>query len=146
VQGAGSVAVGLISGPALRRLDASRFAACGIALTAVAVAPRAVPYDAVVLVGSAAIGTGLPCVLIAALTAVQRETPGPLLGRAVATAHTLMLGPNVIGLAVGAALVEPVDHRLLLILLGAAQLVALAQSSLSPLRTAARSSSDANPA
>jgi MFS family permease len=146
VQGACSVAVGLISGPALRRLGTYRFAACGIALTAVAVVLRAVPYDAVVLVCSAGIGVGLPCVLIAALTAVQRETPGPLLGRAVATAHTLMLGSNVIGLAVGAALVEVVDHRLLLVILGSAQLVALAQSSLSPLRTAARSSSDANPA
>ncbi|MFE9437522.1 MFS transporter [Streptomyces sp. NPDC006602] len=146
VQGAGSVAVGLISGPALRRLGAPRFAACGITLTAVAVALRAVPYDAVVLVCSAAIGVGLPCVLIAALTAVQRETPGPLLGRAVATAHTLMFGPNVIGLAVGAALVETVDHRLLLVVLGSAQLAALAQSSLSPLRRAPRSPSDANPA
>ncbi len=41
---------------------------------------------------------GLP-VLIAALTAVQRETPDALLGRAVATAHTLVYTPNVLGLA-----------------------------------------------
>ncbi|MFF4395550.1 MFS transporter [Streptomyces sp. NPDC001480] len=147
VQGVGSVAVGLVSGPALRRLGERRFAAYGIALTAVAVAARAVPYDAVVLACAAAGGLGLPCVLIAAYTAVQREIPADALGRATATAGTLMFTPNVIGLAVGAALVELVDHRLLLVLLGGALLAtagSLAQRSAS--RTAARSPSDANPA
>jgi MFS family permease len=147
VQGAGSVAVGLVSGPALRRLGERRFAAYGIALTGVAVAARAVPYDAVVLACSAAAGLGLPCVLIAAYTAVQREIPAAALGRATATADTLMFTPNVIGLAVGAALVELVDHRLLLAVFGGALLAtagSLAQRSAS--RTAARSPSDANPA
>ncbi|MGW7241350.1 MFS transporter [Streptomyces sp. NPDC054804] len=147
VQGAGSVAVGLVSGPALRRLGERRFAAYGIALTGVAVAARAVPYDAVVLACSAAGGLGLPCVLIAAYTAVQREIPAAALGRATATADTLMFTPNVVGLAVGAALVELVDHRLLLVVLCGALLAtagSLAQRSAS--RTAARSPSDANPA
>ncbi|MEU2619063.1 MFS transporter [Streptomyces sp. NPDC007157] len=147
VQGAGSVAVGLVSGPALRRLGERRFAAYGIALTGVAVAARAVPYDAVVLACSAAAGLGLPCVLIAAYTAVQREIPAAALGRATATADTLMFTPNVIGLAVGAALVELVDHRLLLTVFGGALLAtawSLAQRSAA--RTAARSPSDANPA
>ncbi|MGP4010395.1 MFS transporter [Streptomyces sp. 4N124] len=146
VQGAGSVAVGLFSGAGLRRLGAPRFAACGMAVTAVAAALRAVPSDAVALVCSAAIGAGLPCVLIAALTAVQRETPDALLGRTVATANTLMFAPNVIGLAAGAGLVELVDHRLLLPVLGLAWLVAAAQLAASAERTASRSPSDANPA
>ena len=42
-QGAGSVLIGLLSGPALRRLGERRFAAYGIALTAVAVARRRSP-------------------------------------------------------------------------------------------------------
>jgi MFS family permease len=146
VQGAGSVAIGLLTGPALRRLGERRFAAAGIALTGVAMALRAVPSDAVALVCSAAIGVGLPCVLIAALTAVQRETPERLLGRAAATANTLMFAPNAVGLAVGAALVELADHRLLLAVLGASLLAASAQSALRPSRTASRSPSDANPA
>ncbi|WP_333777135.1 MFS transporter [Streptomyces sp. IBSBF 3136] len=107
VQGAGSVAAGLVSGPALRRLGGLRFAAAGIALTAAGVAARAVPSDPMVLMSGAAVGLGLPCVLIAALTAVQRETPGPLLGRATAGAHTVLFTPNVAGLAVGAVLVGP---------------------------------------
>ncbi|WP_037668432.1 MFS transporter [Streptomyces griseus] len=145
-QGAGSVAVGVASGAALRRLGARRFAVAGMALTGVAVALRAVPSDAVVVACSAAIGAGLPCVLIAALTAVQAGTPQRTLGRAVATANTLLFAPNAVGLAAGALLVELVDHRLLLVILGLGQLVVLAQSPLSPLRTASRSPSDANPA
>ncbi|GGW88957.1 MFS transporter [Streptomyces malachitofuscus] len=119
VQGAGSIAVGLLSGPALRRFGPRRFAAYGIAVLAVAVALRAVPHDPLAWVCSAGIGVGLPAVLIATLTAVQLETPAPLLGRVTATANTLVFTPNVLGLAAGAALVELVDHRLLLAALGA---------------------------
>ncbi|KAF2780869.1 MFS transporter [Streptomyces sp. OM5714] len=123
VQGAGSVAVGILSGPALRRLGARRFGAAGIALFAVAVAVRAAPSDAVALASSAAVGVGLPTVLIAALTAVQHETPGPLLGRVSATANSLVFAPNVLGLGAGAALVERTDLRLLLPAVGAVLLV-----------------------
>ncbi|GLP68337.1 MFS transporter [Streptomyces sp. TUS-ST3] len=149
VQGAGSIAVGLLSGPALRRLGERRFAAYGIAVTAVAAGLRAVPSDPLALACSAAIGAGLPCVLIAALTAVQRETPDALLGRAVATAQTLVYAPNALGLAAGAALVELVDQRPLSAVLGVAWLavsVPLFQRPASTSRTASRSPSDANPA
>lgn len=120
VQGAGSVAVGLLSGRLLRRLGGRGFAVAGIALFSAGVAVRALPYDAVVLAGSAAIGVGLPCVLIAALTAVQRETPEPLLGRVAATANTLVFAPNALALAAGAGLVAVLDHRALLPLTGLA--------------------------
>ncbi|MEU8030613.1 MFS transporter, partial [Streptomyces sp. NPDC049099] len=126
-----------------------RFAAAGIALTALAVAARAVPSDAVALASSAAGGLGLPCVLVAAFTAVQRETPGPLLGRAAATASTLVFTPNVVGLAVGAGLVELASPALLLPVYGLALLgtaASLAQRADSASRTGARSPSDANPA
>ncbi|MEW2619789.1 MFS transporter [Streptomyces sp. NPDC048106] len=148
-QGAGSVAVGLLTGPALRRLGERWFAAAGIALTGLALVARAVPFDAVALVSSLAAGLGLPCVLIAALTAVQRETPGPLLGRVTATANTLMYTPNVIGLAAGAGLVELAGPGVLLLCYGLAMLataVPLLQRAASASRTAARSPSDANPA
>ncbi|MFC9499676.1 MFS transporter [Streptomyces sp. NPDC056982] len=122
VQGAGSVAAGLTAGALLRRLGERRFAAAGIALFAAGAGLRAFPYDAVALGCSAAIGMGLPCVLVAALTAVQREIPEALVGRAVATAHTLMFAPNAVALAMGAGLIAVVDHRVLLPLLGAAGL------------------------
>jgi len=149
VQGAGSVAVGLFSGPALRRLGGRRFAGYGMVLTAVAAGLRALPSEPLALAGSAAIGVGLPCVLIAALTAVQRETPDALLGRTAATAHTLVFAPNALGLAAGAALVELVDQRPLSAVLGAVWLataVPLFQRPASAERIASRSPSDANPA
>ncbi len=150
VQGAGSVTVGLLSGPALRRLGARRFAAYGISLLAVAVALRAVPHDPAAWAGAAAIGVGLPAVLIAVLTEVQRRTPGPLLGRVTATAGTLVHTPNVIGLAAGAVLVELLGHRAqsvaLGVVLGVTAAVLLGQRPASADRTAARSASDASPA
>jgi MFS family permease len=152
VQGAGSVVIGLAAGPLLRRLGERRFAGCGIALTAVAVTARALPYDAVVLASAAAVGVGLPCVLIAALTAVQRETPDALVGRTTATANTLMFAPNAVGLALGAGLVELVPYQVLLAVLGSARLVTVAPllrrhpNPTSTSVTSDRSSSDANPA
>ncbi|MGX1129723.1 MFS family permease [Streptomyces glaucescens] len=148
-QGAGSVAVGLLSGPALRRLGERRFAAYGIALTAGAVGLRAVPSEPVALVCGAAVGAGLPAVLIATLTAVQRGTPGPLLGRVTATANTLVFAPNVLGLTAGAALVEPLGHRPLLITAGvalAATAVSLHRRRTGPLPAEAKPASEADPA
>ncbi|MET9659743.1 MFS transporter [Streptomyces sp. NPDC006510] len=126
VQGAGSVVVGVLAGPLLRRLGERVFAAAGIALFAVAVGARALPYDAVALAASAAVGIGLPCVLIAAMTAVQRDTPESVLGRTAATANTLMMVPNAVALALGAGLIALVDIRVLLPLVGAATLLTAA--------------------
>lgn len=125
-QGAGSVAVGLLAGPLLRRMPERVFAAAGIALFGLAVGARALPYDAVALGASAAIGAGLPCVLIAAMTAVQRETPAPVLGRTAATASSLMTAPNAVALALGAGLLAVADVRVLLPLTGAAGLLTAA--------------------
>ncbi|WP_371651975.1 MULTISPECIES: MFS transporter [unclassified Streptomyces] len=124
VQGVGSVAAGLLAGPLLRRLPGHRFAAAGIALFAVAVFGRVLPYDAVALACSAAIGLGLPCVLVAAMTAVQRSVPDAVLGRTAATANTLLFVPNAVGLGVGAGLVGLVGPGVLLPVVGAGALVA----------------------
>ncbi|WP_314250437.1 MFS transporter [Streptomyces kutzneri] len=114
VQGAGSILSGLVAGPLLRRMPERLFTAAGVALFALGAGVRALPSDAVALAGSAAIGAGLPCVLIAALTAVQREVPNAALGRAAATANTLIFVPNALALALGSALVAFVDVRVLL--------------------------------
>ncbi|MEV0257813.1 MFS transporter [Streptomyces sp. NPDC050732] len=122
-QGVGSVAVGVASGALMRRFGARRFGGAGIALTGVAAALTALPSDAAVLAGSLTNGVGLPCALIAGLTAVQRETPDALVGRVAATANTLMFTPTALGIAAGAALVESVDFRVLLPALAGARLL-----------------------
>ncbi|MFF0548369.1 MFS transporter [Streptomyces sp. NPDC004311] len=114
VQGAGSVLSGLVAGALLRRMPVAVFTAAGAALFAVGVGARALPYDAAGLAGSALIGFGLPCVLIAVLTAVQREVPESSLGRAAATANTLVYVPNALALAFGAGLMALVDVRAVL--------------------------------
>ncbi|MFD8659514.1 MFS transporter [Streptomyces globisporus] len=124
VQGAGSVAAGLLAGPLLRRLPERLFAAGGIAVFALGVGARTVSPDAVALGASAAIGFGLPCVLIAAMTAVQRETPDAVLGRTAATAGSLMTAPNAVALALGAGLVAVADVRVLTAAAGAAGVLA----------------------
>ncbi|MFB8051515.1 MFS transporter [Streptomyces rubiginosohelvolus] len=124
VQGAGSVAVGLLAGPLLRRLPERLFAAGGIAVFALGVGARTVSPDTVALAASAAIGFGLPCVLVAAMTAVQRETPDAVLGRTAATAGSLMTAPNAVALALGAGLVAVVDVRVLTAAAGVAGVLA----------------------
>ncbi|WP_436739829.1 MFS transporter [Streptomyces sp. BBFR102] len=119
-QGIGSVLSGLAAGALLRRMPERTFAAAGIALFALGVALRAAPSSSVALIASAMIGLGLPCVLIAAMTAVQREIPAALLGRVAATANTVLFAPNALGLGIGAWLIAVADHRLLLIAAGAA--------------------------
>jgi MFS family permease len=115
VQGAGSVLTGLLAGPLLRRLPERLFAAAGIALFAAGLALRALPYDATVLAGSLAVGLGLPAVLIAAMTAMQREIPAAVLGRTAATAGTVMFAPNAVALALGAGLITVVPFTFILV-------------------------------
>ncbi|MEU7021392.1 MFS transporter [Streptomyces sp. NPDC046203] len=121
-QGAGSVLAGLTAGPLLRRLPERAPAALGLALFAVGAAGRALPYATGALAASVLIGVGLPWVLIAATTAVQRQVPAEAVGRAAGTAHTLLFAPNAVALALGAALAAVADVRVMLPLLGAAGL------------------------
>ncbi|MEU3462345.1 MFS transporter [Streptomyces sp. NPDC006733] len=120
VQGAGSVAGGVVAGALLRRMPERVFAATGMLLFALGIAARATPWVSAALAGGAAIGVGLPWVLITVLTAVQRETPAELIGRVAATANTLVFAPTAVGGLVGAGLVAVADHRLLLAVFGAA--------------------------
>ncbi|MFI8964772.1 MFS transporter [Streptomyces sp. NPDC053493] len=119
-QGAGSVAAGLSAGPLLRRMPERGLAAVGLGLFALGAAARALPYDAVALGASALVGAGLPWVLIATMTAVQRQVPAAAVGRAAGTAHTLVFVPNAVALALGAGLMAVVDVRVLLPVLGVA--------------------------
>ncbi|MFF8828826.1 MFS transporter [Streptomyces sp. NPDC015131] len=122
-QGAGSVVAGIAAGPLARRLGERGLVAAGVALFAAGAGGRALPYDATALVCGALVGAGLPWVLAGALTAVQRWTPGEVLGRTAATASTLLFVPNALALALGAGLVAVVDVRVLLPLVGAAGLL-----------------------
>src|SRR6185312_7312824 len=87
------------------------FAALGLAVFAVGAAARAAPWTGVVLAGCVLNGLGLPAPLIAAVTVLQRAVPGPILGRAAATASTLMFAPAGPALLLGGAAVTVLDYR-----------------------------------
>ncbi|MGW8767708.1 MFS transporter [Streptomyces sp. NPDC055815] len=121
VQGVGSVLAGLVTGPLLRRIPERALAAVGLALFALAMGVRgALPYEATALAASAVIGLGMPWVLVAAMTAVQREAPAEAVGRVAATANTLVMAPNALSIALGAGLIAVTDARVLLPLLAVA--------------------------
>jgi MFS family permease len=138
LQGLGSVVSGLAAGALMRRMSERTFAATGLALFAIGVLTRATPWLPIVLGGSLAIGLGLPCVLIAALTAVQRETPGELLGRVAATASTLIYAPTGLALLLGVGTVASLDYRVQILaagLLGLAAAATLAMTGRTPRST-----------
>ncbi|MFB7518334.1 MFS transporter [Streptomyces sp. NPDC056144] len=114
VQGVGSVLAGLLTGPLLRRMPERTLAVAGLALFATAIGVRALPYEATALAASAVIGLGMPWVLIATMTAVQKEAPPEAIGRMAATAHTVVMAPNALAIALGAGLVGLVDVHVLL--------------------------------
>ncbi|MFG2055290.1 MFS transporter [Micromonospora sp. NPDC048930] len=113
VQGVGSLAGGLAAGALLRRFGERRVTAAAIALFAAGLALRAAPALAPVLTGTLAVGFGVPLVLIIIWTAVQRETPGALVGRVSATVNTLTFGPGTLAVLAGAGLLVLVDHRVI---------------------------------
>ncbi|GAA2260389.1 MULTISPECIES: MFS transporter [Kitasatospora] len=119
LQGLGSVVSGVTAGALMRRMSERAFSAIGLSLFALGVLARATPWLPIVLGGSLAIGLGLPCALIAAMTAVQRETPSELLGRVAATANTLMFAPTGLALLIGTAMVAGLDYRAQLLIAGA---------------------------
>ncbi|NML49803.1 MFS transporter [Streptomyces sp. R302] len=136
VQGAGSVLAGLTTGPLLRRVPERLLAAAGLALFAAAAGVRAVPHEAAALAASAVIGLGMPWVLVATMTAVQREAPAEAAGRLAATANTALFVPNALALALGAGLVTTMDVRLLLPALAVAGLAWALRAATAPERVA----------
>ena len=118
VQGLGSILSGLAAGTLMRRLPEHRYAAAGLALFAAGVLARATPWLPVVLAGGLAIGLGLVCPLLAALTALQRTTPTELLGRVGATANTAMFAPTGLAVLLGAGMVATLDYRIQTLLAG----------------------------
>ncbi|EGJ78282.1 putative integral membrane efflux protein [Streptomyces sp. Tu6071] len=68
-------------------------------------------HPAASLVGAVLCGLGLPLPLITTATEVQKRAPAHLLGRATATANTLMFAHTALGQGAGAALVTALDPR-----------------------------------
>jgi hypothetical protein len=77
-----------------------------------------------VAAGSFVLGSGLPIVVVAITTALQRRTPGPLQGRVFTAFEFLTGGPQLLSILAGAALVAVLDYRLLLVVMAAGNVMA----------------------
>ncbi len=118
LQGAGSIAGGLVSVRLKERGTAFGLAVMGAGSVLCMLTPLPV-----ILLGRAAMGFGFAVYLVAATTTLQVRTPQRLIGRASTAVETLTSGPQVVGMSVGTALIALVDYRVLLALMGTGTLV-----------------------
>src|SRR5262245_40529244 len=120
VQGAGAIAGGIPLALLVRRIGSARVV--GFSLAAFSLASAAYITSSLWLVLAATFGDGIGLVWLvaAATTATQRYTPPSLQGRVNAAFMMLILTPQTVSIAVGAALISFVDYRLMLAIVAAA--------------------------
>jgi MFS family permease len=113
--GVGAIAGAATTTRALARHGEGRAAGLGLAVLAIGTLATADASVPVVLAGQALFGFGLPWLIVAVTTLVQRASPPHLQGR-VYSAMEIALGlPQTLSIALGAALATAVDYRLLLV-------------------------------
>jgi MFS family permease len=117
VQGGGSIAAGLAAAYLMRRAGAARtvgFALGCFALAALLYQSGSLPL---VLAGAVADGLGVVWLSVGLFTAMQVHTPPRLQGRVDAAATTLLITPQTVSIAAGAALISVVSYRLMLVVM-----------------------------
>ena len=115
VQGVGAVAGAATAAPLVRRFGEGYLAAAGMLVFSLGVTLLMSDALAVVMAGKVLFGVGIPWVIVALFTLLQRLTPGPLQGRTYSAVEVLVNTPQTISIALGALLVAFVDYRLLLL-------------------------------
>ncbi len=117
--GVGAIAGGLTAGAAVRRYGETLVGAAGLVLFAAGSALLTAPLVGVVLPGMAVLGAGVPWLIVALFTLLQRLTPGHLQGRTYSAVDVLVGIPQTLSIGIGAGLVAVVDFRVLLVTMAA---------------------------
>ena len=117
-QGLTAVPGGLTASTAVKRFGELRTAALGMALLAAGSAVCIVSQLVVVVLGIGLLGFGVPWLVVALFTGVQRWTPPALQGRVYSATDTLISTPQTISIALGAGLSTLVSYRVLLAVIG----------------------------
>lgn len=125
-QGAGCVAGGLLVARLIGRAGELAAIAAGLLAFGAGDGLCALPWLGAVLTGKAVAGSGLTVLFVGFTTALQRRTPGPLVGRVSLTAEMLTGGPQMVSIAAGALLVTVVDYRVLILVIVAGMTAAAA--------------------
>jgi MFS family permease len=116
VQGVGAIAAAAVAAPLVRRAGEGPVAGLGMIVFSLGTTLQTSGSLAVVLVGLVLLGVGVPWVLVALFTLLQRSTPAALQGRVYSAVEVLVGVPQMVSIAAGALLVTLVDYRLLLLL------------------------------
>lgn len=113
VEGVGGIIAGLLAGRLMRKFGEYAVASAGFLLIGIAMAVSATATLVGAVGGEAILGFGLPLVLIAELTIVQRRTSSELQGRAIAASDAIVTTPFTISIAIGAVIIDAVGFRLI---------------------------------
>jgi MFS family permease len=115
IQGIGAVAGSVAAAPLVRRVG--EIGAAGLAMIVFSLGTTLLTSGtlAVVIAGKILFGVGIPVIVVALYTLLQRTTPGPLQGRTYSAIEVLVGTPQTLSIALGAAAVAFVDYRVLLL-------------------------------
>jgi Na+/melibiose symporter-like transporter len=126
VMGAGAVAGGVLAAAVMRRSGERGLVALGLLGSAAGCLLLMPGWLPPVAAGMALIGLSIVWVNVGAITLIQRRTPAALLGRVDAALTVAITVPQVVSIALGAALVAVVDYRVLLAVMAAVIMVSAA--------------------
>jgi MFS family permease len=114
-QGIGAVAGAATAAALVRRAGEIPLAGLGMLVFSFGTTLLVSGSLAVVVAGTILFGLGIPWVVVALFTLLQRTTPGPLQGRTYSAVEMLIGAPQTVSIAAGAAAVAFVDYRVLLV-------------------------------
>jgi MFS family permease len=115
VHGAGAILGAATAARLVRRAGEGPVAGLGLIVFSLGTSLQTSGSLAVVVAGLILFGIGVPWVLVALFTLLQRSTPAALQGRVYSAVEVLVGVPQMVSIAAGAALVTLVDYRLLLL-------------------------------
>jgi MFS family permease len=110
VQGAGAVLGALVVGGLMRRRGEFVTAAAGFLLNGAGLGLAATATLPGVCAGAVLIGLGLPMILVAAVTLVQRRTPNEVQGRAIAASEAMVDLPYAVAIGVATVVISAVGY------------------------------------
>jgi hypothetical protein len=119
LQGAGAIVSGLTAASLMRRMGAARTVGLSLACFAFGAGLYQSGSLPLVLAGTLLDGLGVVWLSVGLFTAMQEHTPPRLQGRVNAAASTMLITPQTVSIAVGAALINVVSYRLLLLVMAA---------------------------
>jgi len=113
LEGAGGVVAAACTGALMRRIGEYAVACAGFlgVGAGLAVSSAATLFTAVL--GALLLGVGLPMVLVAELTVVQRRTSAEMQGRAISASEAIINTPFTISIAIGAAIISVAGFRII---------------------------------